>query len=209
MTGILTAPTTKGDFMLKHISYLVSGVVVFASHIAFAAPITNADAAELALHRVERLIALSKIEDTYQKHFQSLTLELLANGGVAIPTFKVVVSQQVDLGKDANKVEIILDEKGKALSYNAAEGEPAASPHNWPDKDPVTLAEIAIHYIEVHSQEAAIAKFNTGLLTVRIEPGTMHGTQVATVQATSSETSDKLNVYIGLDGSFHGVEVVK
>ncbi len=178
------------------------------SFSAAAAPVANSTAAELAAHRIEKLVTLKKIEESFVSKFRGLTVENLQGGGVSKPTFKVIASQEVDQGKNANQVEIILDEKGKALSHKVIEGEAAAKPIVWPDKDPVTLTELALHYVADNSAKPEIVKFSKALKALRVIPANVDGKDVALVEALSSDTTKKLVIVLALNGKVASSSVV-
>lgn len=180
-------------------SIISVSAVAFVTANASAAPIANANATELAAHRIEKLVILKKINAGFLNHLKGLTLEILPDGGVAKPTFKITGSQQADEGKVPSKVEIILDEKGKPVTHTETLAAPATTPVAWPDKDPVTLLERAIHYIEDNSTKAEIALFNKPMKAVRISPANVDGKDVGIIEALSYDTTKKLTIVIGLD----------
>jgi hypothetical protein len=187
--------------MLKQtLMFGMVAVAAMASNVANAATASKAQAAELTLHRIERLVTLKIIDAGYMAQFQSMVVESLSGGGAGKPTFKTTSSQAADTGKAANKLEITLDDQAKAISFNAIEGVAATKPTAWPDKDPVTLAESSLHYIEANIAKPDIAKFNSGLKTLSIGPANVNGKDVALVLITSSDIAKTLRVVVGLDG---------
>lgn len=111
-------------------------------------PVSRARAAELALHRIENLVILKKIQATHLSRLRSLTLSTLARTTEEEPAYLAVASQYPAGDGTQSSVGIPLKTDGKALKQNETLGsEPVQAPV-WPTLDAVTLAETSLHCLQ-------------------------------------------------------------
>lgn len=131
-------------------NFLLSMLVFFGGALYAQAQVSNLTAAELALHRLEKLVTLNRVDPEYQSNFWHLGLTRLNPVKPTDPAFKVILSQNA--GKDglSDMVEIQQDKNGKALSHKAMVHTSDPSYISWPQKDPVTTSELVLHYFEDH-----------------------------------------------------------
>lgn len=129
---------------------LLSGfLLVFgAQSYAHAQAIPHATVAELALHRVEKLVTLNKIAPEYQTNFKQINIEVLNPAKPTDPVYKTTILQNPGSDKMSDMVIIMQDSTGKAVSNKAMVHTNSPKLIVWPQKDPVTLAELALHYLE-------------------------------------------------------------
>ncbi len=179
-------------------TFLTTGSILFSTAYAHAA-VSNSTAAELACHRIERLILLKKANPGFQNLIQSVSVEALPPAGPGKPAFKTTTIQQADPGKRGPELEIILDEKGRALTANEFPGTAAQAPFKWPKLDPLTLLEKALHYIEDNSKKTEVTPFSAKLRSISIKPGSVNGTAVAKVEVTSFDSPQKLVLTVSAD----------
>lgn len=109
--------------------------------------LSSAKAAELALHRIEKLVFLKKIESSFQTKFIQLNLEVLVQKLPSDPLFKAVASQPMAADGTQKKVEIILDAQGRTLQTYITKASEAETVPNLADKDPLTIAELSLHFL--------------------------------------------------------------
>ncbi len=152
---------------------LASGAAIIAVALSASAQaaVPNLTAAELSSHKVGKLIVLKKIDSAFQAKLRGIEVVNLQGGGAGKPTFKVIISQEVDSGKVANKVELTLDDKGKALGIpSVVNGVAASKATVWSEKDPMALTELALHHVEhlAGTGDKKIAQFIQPLKAVRI-----------------------------------------
>ncbi len=190
-------------------------IVIALTSFAFvatanAARISGGNAAELGAHRIEKLVLLKKIPAAYQAQFKGLEVRQIMPGGVNQPSFEIIGSQEADAGKSANKVSVILDENGKALSNTVAAGQTAKSPTVWAGKDPLTLTELAVHHIEhMMPSDKKLSPFYAGMKGLRISQ-MQHGSHtMAVVEFVSELTKEKLVMNLNTDGSLIDYAVTK
>jgi len=103
-------------------------------------------------------------------------------------------------------LEILMNEKGKTLQNNPIDGgEPEGAP-TWPDKDPVTLAENAMHRIlDNASVVPQLLPFSNSLTGFTISQITDEGgTLLAQVDVSCSDSQQTLRIFISPDGAFKG-----
>src|SRR5438105_2992967 len=80
---------------------------------AHAHGVTLVKAAELSLHRVERLVILNKLDAGFQTLIKGLSVVELAHQTEEDPSFKTVITQYAGNDGTAKSVEIVLDEEGR------------------------------------------------------------------------------------------------
>ena len=107
-------------------------LLLLASPIQASEAVTQSHAAELVLHRIERLVILRRIDKTFQTNFSRLLVEPRIPQAPTDPAF-VVRSFQV-AGEDgtSKSVEISLDAEGRALAHELGAGADSVSPPTWP-----------------------------------------------------------------------------
>lgn len=187
------------------ISSLLLSVAAFAHPEGPGA--SSAKAAELAAHRIDRLVATGKIDASFLKNVETIQVAVVEDQAPVF--YKVRVSQTQPAQGKPMQVEISLDEDGKPLASQVLPGGVAGADAGWTGKDAVSLSENALHYVLENSKDAKIAPFDKGLTAFVLTKGTLNGETVARGQITSSLTSEKLNVYLKLDGTFISAEVVQ
>lgn len=132
---------------MKKIALVTMLILGTQANLAEAANIALAKAAELSVHRVERLVTLKKIEEAFLSKFIGVEIEALKQAKPTDPAFKATASQVPGPDGKQSKVEILMDGAGKALSHTVLPGTEATAAPRWPEKDPVTLAENAMHVV--------------------------------------------------------------
>lgn len=163
-----------------------------------ASPLT---ATELALHRIEKLVQLKRIDETYITNFQHVSAKALTQSQPTDPAFQTVVSQTTPDSEEAPpKIELVHKADGKVLSHKVATGT-AGAPLTWSNKDPVTIASAALHYIEEHSQhQPPLLLFDVGFKDLTVGQDVRDGVLVAIVNVTSNNINQYAEFIIGMDG---------
>ncbi len=194
---------------MKNLILIASTVLLTVS--AFAHPngpgVTNAKSIELSAHRIDRLVALGKIDASFLKNLEKMEVTVVQNQAPVY--YKVRVSQTQPTQGAPLQLDISYDEDGKPLAFQVIAGGVAGPDAGWPDKDAGSLAENALHYILENNTDAKVALFDKGASSFTLTKGTLNGETVARGQALSTLTTDKLNIYVKLDGTFISAEVVK
>lgn len=178
---------------------------MFSSGVAFAAPASKAKITELSAHRIDRLVALNKIDKNFLTRLETIEVTPVNQPPVA---FKARVSQTQPAQGQALQIDLSFAEDGKALAYQPVAGGVAGDDPKWPDKDAGSLTENALHYVLENATDAKVKKFFDGMTIFTLIKGDLNGQIVARGQMQSSLTTEKLNVYLKLDGTFISAEIV-
>jgi len=190
-------------------------MAVLGSQVAFSHGVTKAKAAELSLHRVERLVTLKKIDASFLTKAESLAIESIPHENEEDPSFRATISQVKVGDGPAKKVEIILDDEGRPLSFKVFPGNEADQVPMWGDRDAVTLLENAHHWIiENVDKEVApgvkVATYSSDLSLGTLRPGkTEAGTEVADGFFKARASDPTIRVRVNLDGTFNSAVVVQ
>jgi hypothetical protein len=208
---------------------------------AFAHGVTLAKAAELGLHRVERLVILCNLGDPnqpvnipgqagydpsrckndpskppkgvdpdYQNRLNDILVEAIPHVEEDEPSFRITVAQHPGMDGTQRKVVIVLDEEGRPLTNDVIAGAAPSQPVMWPGKDPTTLSENALHYV----QDAAavnrdLIPFRDALVTMTVvQERNPAGQVIARVDVTSSDTAKVLKIRLDAAGNFMNFEIV-
>lgn len=167
--------------------------------------VTKAKAVELAAHRIDRLVTLGKIEASFKTKLDKIEVAVVENQAPVF--YKVRVSQTQPTQGLPMQVDISFDDDGKPLAFQVVAGGVAGADVGWTDKDAVSLTENALHYILENSADAKVALFDKGIRSFVLSKGQLDGATVARGQATSTLTTEKLNIYLKLDGTFVSAEI--
>jgi hypothetical protein len=168
--------------------------------------VSNAKAIELSAHRVDRLVALNKIDASFLKKMD--TIEVIVVENQAPIFYKTRVSQTKPTQGNPIQLEISLDDDGKPLSYKLIPDGVAGPDLGWPDKTAGELTENALHYVLENAADAKIALFDKAATSFTLSKAVINKQSVAMGQITSSATTEKLNIYLNLDGTFISAEIV-
>ncbi len=194
---------------MKNLLLIASTVLLTIG--AFAHPngpgVTNSKAIELSAHRIDRLVTLGKIDASFLKNLEKMEVMVVQNQAPVY--YKVRVSQTKPAQGAPLQLDISYDEDGKPLAFAVITGGVAGPDAGWGDKDAGSLAENALHYILENNADAKVALFDKGASSFTLTKGVLAGETVARGQATSTLTTDKLNIYVKLDGTFISAEIVK
>lgn len=155
----------------------------------------------LALHRIEKLVQLNRIDEAYITNFQNVTTESLKQNQTTDPAFKTVVYQTKANDIDASsKVTMLHNVEGKVLS-SAAEAGIDGSSLSWPDKNALELSTSVFHYIEAHSMhDPQLLLFDVGFKDLTIMQETRNEKIVAVIKVTSNQLAQYIEFLVGTDG---------
>lgn len=163
--------------------------------------VTSAKVAELALHRVGKLVDLKKIDASFVTHFHAVQVTVLPKGEASGAAYKALVYQAPNGGNHAS-VEILMDQAGKALSHQV-NGSASAGAAQWPSKDPLSIAENALHFVLDQAGNEALKPFRASLVEMNLTA--VDGVAKAVIK--SSETSKVLVVSLSLSGAVINSEI--
>ncbi len=167
---------------------------------------SNAKAIELSAHRIDRLVALSKIDTSFLKKMSKIEVKLVQNQAPVF--YKTVVSQTQPAQGKPMQVEISLDEDGKPLAFQLIAGGVAGPDLGFTEKNAGELTENALHYVLENATNGKVALFDKSATSVTLTKGIMDNQAAALVQVLSSATTEKLNIFLKLDGTLISADVV-
>lgn len=172
------------------------------------AAVTPGKVAELGCHRLERLVTLGKINETFLTKLQSLQIIKLEPAKPTDPSFKVVASQYAGLDGTANSVEMMMDANGKAIAQTLKAGADAQNSPVWSDKDAATLVENSLHYIaEANNPEAV--PFFTGLTSLKLKQvKNAQGEKIARVEMLSKDSAKTFEINLKEDGTVESANTI-
>jgi hypothetical protein len=195
---------TSSRSVTKAVAFVLVSVAASAS---YAQAISPAKAAELTLHRIERLVILKKIDLDFQTKFQSLSVQAAATP-VTTADAVAYISQTTQFAAadgQGNALTLNLTAAGKPLDFAVAQHGPALSFPTWADKDAVTLAEEAMHYLIDHvSVKPELKPFFDGFTDLTLSQ-TSQGSGQVTIHTTLANQA--LRVIIGADGNFQSATI--
>lgn len=184
------------------ISVVISSVLLACS-ISFAhggGAVTSAKIAELAAHRIDRLVALNKVDASFMKNTAKIEVADVENQ--APVTYKAVISQTQPAQGRPLQVEMTFDKDGKPLAFQIVAGGTAGPDNAWPGVDSVALIENSLHYLFDNATDPKVAPFLDDLGTAELSKGNLAGQAVAVAHLVTMDGSKKMNVFLKLDGTF-------
>lgn len=120
----------------------------FASTIVLADELPAA-VAELAVHKIEKLVLTKKIEKTFVTNLQTITLEPLTQSAPTDPAYKTMGLQVPAEDQTKKGIEFLMDKNGKIQgSYSLITGGESKDPTAWPQKNAISLIENALHCVQ-------------------------------------------------------------
>ncbi len=190
---------------MKTYSIVLSSLILSLGSLSHGAAVSLAKAAELSAHRIDRMVALGKLDAAFLKKAEKIEAAVQNQP----PTFYHVVVSQTQPAQGAPlQVSITFDQDGKPLASQNIAGGVAGPDFAWPGVDAVTLLENSLHYALDNNANPQVAPYDKGFTKVTLTKGTYKGQPVARGQIFSSLTAQKLNVYLGFDGALLGTEFV-
>jgi len=176
-------------------------------------PVSAARAAELALHRIEKLTVLRVpggggkrlLPPTFKLHLT--TLDRLALDGEGAYRFEAATTPDRE-GK-RSRIAFALDITGAPVRSNReiadsamAAGEPA-QPFVWPDRNAASLAEEGLHFVIDRAGEVAgLEPYLKDFHSLTIAADTTGAEPQAVIDIRSSSAKDVLRVWIKANGDF-------
>ncbi len=178
-------------FIAMQVAAAISATTSFAA-------VTRAKVAELAGHRIGRLVDTNVIEDNYISRLHKIEVTELTTKGPTDPVFKVVVSQVPPSAGEAHRVELLMNDAGRTLSDVETRGQDSSNPVDWQGTDPLTITETVLHFI-TDSREAKIQPYKSGAAAVTVEQNQVNGTIIGQVKISLIDSASVLEVDVGLN----------
>lgn len=163
-------------------------------------------ATELAVHRIERLVTLRRIDPSFRNNLVSLRAERSTENGA---TYKVNAAIEANANGQQSVVTLWQDNEGKTLTHSVASVPLPASPFVWPEKDAASLMEEGLHFVlEGWTQHPEVRAFYLGLQTILLSPvRDSQGNLVAQFRVTSDDDARTLTINLKPDGTFLSHEI--
>ena len=179
--------------------------LAFSSSQAFAHSASLGGAAELALHRMEKLVAQGKIDPSFESKFDRLNITALSHATADDPAFRTHLSQVPGADGSVKSLDIDQNEEGRALRHTVYSGTESTSPPVWPDNSPLTLSEFAMHCVEGEDNPACIGNptlvpFNTGFTSLAISQELQDGVPIAVIDIVSKDSPQTLRIRFTMAG---------
>lgn len=172
--------------------------------------IFSAKAAELSCHRIDRLVTLGKIDEEFLTKLERVEVTTPDAGAPAGAVFMTIASQTSPGSGDPFQLKLYQDGQGKTLKHEVLAGGAAGSDPQWPDKDPVSLSENALHYVLENGEiNADIEPFLKAFTNLTLTKETQNGAPVAQGIITSSATAKKLKILLDMAGEFISSEIIQ
>jgi hypothetical protein len=190
---------------------VLSLVLALSAAPAFAAPTaTLALIAHNTTHRAEQLANSNRIDPHFVDRAYSVQVTALTKVNPTDPAFKGTLMQVPDASGQAQAVEILLDDAGKALSFKAIPGPESRNAPSWPGVDAISFPEDSMHYLLDNTTKPELKPFLTGLSSVvltQIQDATNQPQAKVDIRATG--TTDILEIIMGTDGKLVSAKVIK
>jgi hypothetical protein len=168
--------------------------------------IAKAKAAELAVHRIERLVTLKKIDPFFQTSLTSMQIEVTGENGAV---FKVTGWTAEGQGEEASSIVIFQDSQGKAISYSLGPIFQPTSPFVWPAADAATLMESSLHFVlEGWVDFPEVKEYFNHFESVNLEPWkNQQGELFALFKVRAEDNPSILYIVLKPDGSFVSYQI--
>jgi len=189
--------------------FVVVGSLILSGAVN-ADTVTNSKAAELALHRLERLVILKKVDASYQSKLRDIKVEDLAHATPDDPSFKVSLSEFPGVDGTQKKLEIIMNEAGRATSFHEVTGTESLTAPTWGSIDATTLAEDSLHFIlDNTGQKPELAPFFNSMSSSQLIPiKDAAGSDAALLLVQAGSKYPILHITVKLDGTFESYQLV-
>jgi hypothetical protein len=172
----------------------------------FAEGMTTTKIAELAAHRLDRLITQGKVDQAFNTHLEKINVALSTDSPTA---FRAEIIQTALPETLPLRLEILFDANGKVLSFAQLPGGAAGANPQWTEADGITLIENALHAVMDHDHDANIQPFSQSINSLTLGKATYAGEHVALVIMNSLQTTAKLYVFLKLDGKFLTATIIE
>ncbi len=177
---------------------------------ALAESISLSKAVELSCHRIERLVTLKKIDESFMSNLGTVSVTAQKQAQPTDPAFKVMISLYPGADGTSTQLQLLMDDQGKTLSFNVIAGPASANPPKWQDKDSVTLTENSLHYVldGWQTSNPDVKPFFTDMKSLRLSQIVdASGQTLSKTEFLSNSVATTLEVYLKLDGTFVSAQV--
>ncbi len=169
------------------------------------ARITSGKILELTAHRVDRLVALKKIDANFLKHMEKIQVSQVENQSPV--AYKSLVIQTAPEQGQALQLEVTFDKTGKFVGHKVIEGGVLGADPKWTNADAQTLLENALHYVLDNTANRAIEPYFLTMSEASLSKIQHQGSDAALVKIKATAQAQSLNIYLKLDGKFISYEI--
>jgi hypothetical protein len=150
------------------------------------------------------------IDPDFQNKVRNVELTLLAHDNEEDPSFKITARQYPGSDGSQRTVDIVLDEEGRPLTNTVTAGAAPMNAPVWADKDPTTISENALHYVqETAVTDATVRRYAGSMTQLSITPGVnASNVAIAVVDARINSALPILRIRMKLNGEFESAEYV-
>lgn len=166
--------------------------------------VSPAKAAELSVHRVERLVILKKIPQSFLDHL--IEIRLTETSDESQPFVSEFFLESTE-NKTAN-LRIWMDNSGKAIKHELVSESLSPSPFTWPNKDSATLLEEGLHFVlEGWAQHPEVKIYFDKFESIALKPKLDGEILTAEFTVSAVGVSQKLHIFLKDDGTFISYEL--
>lgn len=190
---------------MKHFWIACLSVVLFNSadlwaHGETPGEIVIGKGAEFAVHRIDRLVALKRIDPVFTSNLKSISGERI-NEDTA--KFRFVGMTETDGNHKISFITILMDAKGKVLSHTVTDPIVPVNLGEWPTKNAASLIEDALHFVvDGWERYPEVKPFYLGFMSITLESVTEKGELLAHLKVTSDDDKRTLHIYLKTDGTY-------
>lgn len=172
---------------------------------------TNAKIAEIAAHRIGRLVDTRKIDESFVKNIASIEItNLLHTTKPTDPSFNVLVSQPSDEEGKSKEVLMSFDSTGKFISNKIVSNQGSRT-ITWPGLDTLELIEISLHFVtEATNTTVDITPFNKNLKKLTLKQKVSEdGSIIALIVLSTSNSDKQLEISMSTGGDLLNYAVIE
>lgn len=172
---------------------------------------TNAKIAEIAAHRIGRLVDTRKIEESYVKNIGSIEVTNLPHSSKPTdPAFNVLVAQPSNDEGKSKEVVMSFDSAGKFIS-NKVLSTQGSRTVSWPALDPLELIELSLHYVtEATNTTVDFTSFNKNMKKLSIKQKVAQdGSVQAVIVLSANNIAKQLEITMSAGGDVLGYAIIE
>lgn len=188
------------SFLIAFLSLVMVNSANLWAHGETPGEVVIGKGAEFAVHRIDRLVTLKRIDPVFVSNLKAVTGERINENGAR---FRFLGVTEPDAQNQVSAITILMDAQGKVLSHSVTGTVTPANPVSWPSKNAASLIEEALHFV-VDSGERfpEIKPFYLGLTSIGLEPLKDKGELLAHLKVTSDDDKRTLHIYLKTDGTY-------
>jgi hypothetical protein len=206
------------DFLALHFLALAFGIgfsvgplnLIWAHDPEDPDVLRSINAAEISLHRIEKLVYTNKLPISFQTNFVSISIETLEQKTPRDPLFKVIARQPIALDGTQKKIEFILDPVGRTQQTYITKAQEIEIAPVQLEVNSLTIAELALHYLLDNVKiRPELDVFVDNLLSLSLSQiTTPEGKAKAILEVKAAGSKEKLVIQSAGTGTVESAEIV-